>query len=108
MQRHAANQATGKRGNLLRAGLVSHDAFVAHLANEPLCQDALHCGSHQIVWKSEIEQSGNCTDRVVRMEGAENQMTCHGRLHRDLGGLAIAHLAHHQDVGILAQDGTQR
>ena len=30
------------------------------------------------------------------------------RLHRDLRGFGVAHLADHDDVGILTHDGTQR
>jgi hypothetical protein len=39
--------------------------------------------------------------------GGEHQMPRHRRLHGDGGGLGVADLAHHDDVGILAQDRPQ-
>jgi hypothetical protein len=38
----------------------------------------------------------------------KTRWACHGRRHADLRRLRIAHLADHDDIGILAEDGAER
>jgi hypothetical protein len=42
-------------------------------------------------------------DRVVGVDGREHQVAGERRLHRQVGGLAVADLADHDDVRVLAQ-----
>ena len=46
--------------------------------------------------------------RVARMQRGEHEVTRERRLHRDVRRLEVADLAHHDDVGVLAQEGSQR
>ena len=92
----------------LRRRLVRLATVRADPPHEALREHALERGGDEIVGNSEIEQARNRADRVVRVQRAEHQMPRHRRLHRDLGGLLIAHLADHHDIRILPQNGAQR
>ncbi len=46
--------------------------------------------------------------RVVGVQGGEHQVAGQRGLDGDLGGLVVADLADHDDVGVLAQEGAQR
>ena len=44
---------------------------------------------------------------IDRVERAQHQMACLGRAQGNLDGIAIAHFAHENDLGRLAQGGPQ-
>ena len=46
-------------------------------------------------------------ERVVRVQGGEHEVAGERGLHRVLRGLRVADLAHHDDVGVLAQHRAQ-
>ena len=46
--------------------------------------------------------------RIVRMQRRQHQVTRLRRLDRDLGRFEVTNLTHHDDVGILTQEGFQR
>src|SRR5207249_4071333 len=55
---------------------------------------------------SDIPQSCNSRRRIVRMECTENQVSSQRCLYSDLGGLFVADFANQDDVGSLAEHGT--
>jgi len=55
-----------------------------------------------------VQETGDGLGGGVRVEGGEDQVSRHRRLHTDLRRLRIAHLADHDDVGILAEDRAER
>ena len=54
-----------------------------------------------------VNQTGESARRVVRVEGAEHQVTGQRGANRNLGGLQITNFADHDDIGVLAQNVTQ-
>ena len=54
-----------------------------------------------------LHQPRQGTGGVVGVQGGENHVAGQRRLHGDLGGLAVADLADHDDVRVLAQDRPQ-
>ncbi len=54
---------------------------------------------------ADIDQTCNSAGRIVRVQCAENQVSCQRRLHGDLGRLLIADFADQDDVGGLPQHG---
>ena len=71
---------------------------------QPLGEDGVHRAGHQIRLDAEIEETRRRGRRVVRMEGREDEVAGQRGLDRDRGRFEIPDLAHHDDVGILADD----
>ena len=81
--------------------------FGAQPPREALGQDRLdacrdHEGRH-----AHVGQARDGRGRVVGVDGGEDQVAGHGRLHGDVGGLLVADLADHDDVGVEAQERAQ-
>ena len=52
-------------------------------------------------------EAADDVEHVVGVHGGEHQVAGERRLHRDLGGLRVADLAHHDLVRVVAQDRAQ-
>ena len=76
-------------------------------AHQALGQHADEARGEQKGLDTHVPQARDGTDRGVGVERGEHQMSGQARLYGDLGGLEVADLADHHDVGILAQDGAQ-
>ena len=99
MRRAAASSAVGR---------VLLDAVRADLAHQALGQDADQGGGDQEVRDAQVEQARDRRRRVVGVQRGEHEVAGEGGLHRVLRGLGVADLAHHDDVGVLAQHRAQR
>ena len=51
-----------------------------------------------------VDESGNAPDGIVGMQGTEDQVSREGGPNRDINGFHVAHLAHHDHVGVAAKD----
>ena len=91
----------------LRQGGRPRLAVAAQGAHEALRGDAVQGRGQQVVFRAHVEQARDRAGRVVGVQGRKDQMAGQGRLDRDLGGLDVADLADHHDVGVLAQDRPQ-
>ena len=102
------HHAVGRRLEALRkfggGDLASATTLFADPANESLGQNPLHAGSDQERLDSHVEQPGRRPGGVVGVERREDEMAGQGRLHRGLGGLEVADLADHDDVGVVPQN----
>src|SRR5581483_1180819 len=96
------------RDQLVDRRLVHLAAVRAELAREPLREDAGHGGAGEERLDAHLVQARERARGVVRVQRREHEVTGERRLDRDLGGLAVADLAHHHHVGVRAQDGPQR
>lgn len=67
----------------------------------------LYYGGQQEWLDAHVKQPGDATYRIIRVECAENEMARHRGADGDFGGFNIADFSHHDDVGILTQDGSQ-
>jgi hypothetical protein len=62
----------------------------------------------EAVWiHPHVREATDHVEHVVRVDGREHLVSGQRRLHRDLRGLRIADLAHHDLVRVMAQDGAQ-
>src|SRR5512135_679149 len=82
-------------------------ALRAQGAQQALPHDAVHRGVQQVGRHAQLEQPRDRARRVVGVQRREHQVARQGRLHRHLGGLQVADLAHHDDVRVLAHERTQ-
>ncbi len=55
-----------------------------------------------------VDEAGDGAGGVVGVHGGEHEVAGERGLDRDLGGLLVADLADHDDVGVLAEEGAQR
>jgi hypothetical protein len=56
---------------------------------------------------SHLHEARDGARGVVGVQRGEHEVTRERRVHRDLGGLLVADLTHHDDVGVLAQEAAQ-
>ena len=94
----------GQQLGLRSRGHLAHHAELAH---EALRQHAEQRRREQIVLDAHLEQAGDGARRVVGVQRREHEVTGERRLDRDLGGLGVADLTDHDDVGILTHDRAQ-
>src|SRR5262249_54181979 len=91
----------------LDAQLDGLRAPAAHAAHESLREHAQQRRGQQVVLDTHLEQSRHRAGGVVRVQGREHQVAGQRGLDGDLGGLRVADLTDHDDVGVLAHDGAQ-
>ena len=82
-------------------------AVPAEHPRQPLGDHAVERRGHQERLHPHLDQPGDRRGRVVGVQRGEHQVPGEGRLDRDLGGLAVPDLPHHDHVGIGADDGPQ-
>ncbi len=58
----------------------------------------------QISLDAEIEQARHCGCRRFGVQRGQHEMSGERGVHGDMRGLAIAHLADHDDVGVLTNE----
>ena len=80
----------------------------ADFANQPLGEDAAKRRRNQIGLNADVDQPGDRAGGVIRVESGESQMSRQGRLSGNGGGLPVANLPHHHDVGVLPQHRSHR
>ena len=73
----------------------------AERAHEPLRHHAEQRRGDQIRWHAEVEQPRDRARRIVGMQRRQHEVAGESRLHGHVGGVAIADLADHDDVGVL-------
>ena len=76
-------------------------------AHQALRQHAVERRHEVVGLDLHVEEAAEHVDHVVGVDGGEHQVAGERRLDRDLGGLRVADLAHHDLVGIVAQDRAQ-
>ena len=54
-----------------------------------------------------VQETADHVERVVRVNGGEDEMAGQGRLHRNGGRLRVPDFAHHDGVRVVPQDGAQ-
>ena len=74
---------------------------------QALGEDAVDGGGQQIILDPHVQQAGDSAGRVIGVQGGEYHVSGEGGLDGDAGGLQVAHLADHDDVGVLTDDGAQ-
>src|SRR6266851_3986446 len=92
---------------LFRSGLVLLGAMWADLAHQALSEDADEGGREQEVGDAEVEEARDGGGRVVGVESGEDEVAGEGCLDRLLRRFRVPDLAHHDDVGILAEHGAE-
>ena len=93
-----------------RTRSTSYDsrAVRAELPREPLGQHGRDGGAGDERLDAHLVQARDRARGVVRVQGREHEVSGEGGLDRDARGLAVADLADHDDVGVVAQDRAQR
>ena len=82
-------------------------ALVAGPAHEALGEQAHERRRDEERLDPHVDEARDAAGGVVRVDGREHEVTGERRGDRDLGRLAIADLADHDDVGIVAQERAQ-
>ena len=106
--------AIGVDGDIVRQGKSESDKRLfacgvglftvgADLPDESLGQNADDRRGDQEGLDLHVDESGGGAGSVVGVEGAQNQVTGQGRLHRDGGGFVVPHFTDHDHVGVLAE-----
>ena len=84
-------------------GFVFLAALGAKHADEPLREHADRAGRDEERFDVHVEQAGERSGGVVGVQGGEDQVAGERRLAGEHGCFAVAHLADHRDVGVLAK-----
>ena len=87
----------------LRVALVGLPAFFAEAANEPLGLQNPKRRSQQERLDSHVGQSIDGRERIVRVNGREDEVAGERGAKADAGRFRVADFAHHDDVRILPQ-----
>jgi hypothetical protein len=87
--------------------LIAFLAVGADLAHQALGEDADDGGGGQKRLDPHLHQAGQGAGGIVGVQGRKDHVTGQRRLHGDFGGFAVADLADHDDVRVLAQDRAQ-
>src|SRR5215218_7171880 len=82
-------------------------ALLAEQPREPLGDDAVDGRADEEGLDPHLDQAGDRARGVVRVERGEDEVAGERGLDRDLGGLAVADLADHDDVGVGAHHRAQ-
>ena len=82
-------------------------AVGAGAPHQPLRHHADQRGSDEKVLDAQIAQTGNRRRCVIGVQGGQDEVAGHRRLHRRARGLRIADFAHHDDVRIVPEEGAQ-
>src|SRR2546428_15193 len=100
--------ALGRLGSRLRVLATRRLAALrAHLAHQALGEHPEQRGGEQVVLHPHLEETRHGARRVIGVQGREDEVAGERRLDRDLGRLGVADLAHHDDIGVLADDRAQ-
>ena len=105
VHRRAVPQA--QRGNHRRVGRLGLAASRAKPPHQPLRQHRAQRRGQQERLDPHVAQTCDRARRVVGVDGRKHEVPRQRGLHRDLGCLAVADFADHDDVGILPQDRAQ-
>src|SRR4051794_36397232 len=76
-------------------------------SNQPLGQNTVERGNEVIRLNTHVQEAADDVDHVVRVDSCKYEVTRQRGLNRDLRGLGIANLAHHDLVRVVTQYGTQ-
>src|SRR2546430_16779175 len=79
-------------------------ALATRATYEPLRQDAAYRRRQKVRLDPHIGKARYGADRIVGVQGRQNQVPGEARLNRDLRGFEIADFSDHDDVGVLAQN----
>ena len=71
-------------------------------AHETLRDERFHDRSEEKRLHVHVEQARDPADRIVRVQGAKDEMTSHGRADCDICRFDVANFADHNDIRILA------
>ena len=82
-------------------------AGLAEFADEALAHGDVHRRCDEEGRHSHVEQARKRRCGVVRVERGEEQVPGERGVHGDRCGLFVADLPYHDDIGVLAEDGTQ-
>src|SRR5712692_9332847 len=82
-------------------------AGITDQPDQPLRQNAVQRRYEVVGLDAHVQEAAQHVHDVVGVNSGENQVTGECRLDGDLRGLVIADFAHHDLVGIVAQDGAQ-
>jgi hypothetical protein len=88
--------------------LIHHLAPFAELPDQALGHDDVHRVGEQERLDAHVIEARDRADGVVGVQRREDQVAGVGELHRKVGGDLVAHLAHHHDIGVVAEDAAQR
>ena len=108
MPEHGGRAFRGQPENVffLERRSVFDLAMTAQRAHQPLGDDPDDVAGDDVGQDADVEQSRKCTQRRIGVQRGEHLVTGHRRPECHLGGLAVAHFAHQDDVRVLAHDGT--
>ena len=109
-QRRCDAPGAGEHARRLRAGGSYASRQASQMRRTSRCaRTPSSVAATQIIRDAEIERAAaSALMASLVWSVREDEMSRHRRLHRDLRRLLIAHLADHDDVGILPQDRAQR
>ena len=82
-------------------------AMRTNTAYQTLRDDPAQCGRNDIGIDTDIDQTVNCTDRVICMDRGKHEVTRDRGSHRNLCRLAVTDLTDSDDVRVLTQDRAQ-
>ncbi len=106
-----AGQLLHRKSHALEArhvGRLHLAAVGTEPAHETLGHHAGHSRGHQERFDPHIEQTRKRAGGIICMQRAEHEMAGQGGLDRDFRGFGIPDFTHHDDIGVLAQEGAQR
>src|SRR5713226_2510386 len=92
---------------LLRGGQVRLAALLAEDAHQALRQHADQGRPHQVGLDAHVDEAGDGARGVVGVDGAEDEVAGQRGLDGDLRRLAVADLADHDHVRVLAEEAAQ-
>ena len=90
------------------ADVLRHRHLLAAVRADPpteaLGQRALQHGGQEVGFDAHVDESADRADRVIGVQGGEDQVTGQSRAHGDLRCFAVADLSDEDDVRVLSQD----
>ena len=84
-----------------------HLAIRAVATHQSLRDQAAQHRGQQEPFHPHLDQSRDGADGRVGVQRRNHEVAGHRGFHRDLRGLAVAYLAHHDDIRVLTQDRAQ-
>src|SRR5215470_15357763 len=91
-----------------RREVLAYLAAVAELAHQALGDDRAQCRFEQKGLDTKIKQARHRCRGRVGVQRSENKVAGQRGMDGDMSGFGVAHLADHDHVGVLANEGAQR
>ncbi len=79
-------------------------AMLAQNAHQALADNGPHAGREKKALDPHVDQSRDRARSGVGVQRGQDEMPSERGMNADMGGLSVTHFAHHDHIGILAQE----